>query len=297
MAPADVAPLAHDSHPAVRPPILAIEAFGRRYRRRRPWAVRNLTLSLVEGSITALVGPNGAGKSTLVRACVGLEPPDAGRIVVGGYDTVADRVQAVKMTAYVPQAASLYRSLSIGDHFTMAELARPSFDRELAMERVAAAGLKARQRIGELSGGEQAQVALAIALGTRAPLLLLDEPLASLDPLARRDFLTVLVADVRQRHATVMLSSHIVTDVEQVCDRIALIANGALIVDLSIVDARSQFSAIPEADLGGVEPVAVFAGPTGERLALLRQTGGARPASLEEVVLGHFAAVKRARPQ
>ena len=269
---------------------LRIERFGRRYRRSRPWAVRDVSFSLPEGSITALVGPNGAGKSTLIRACIGFERLDEGRIMVGEVDPQRDRARAVASVGYVPQTASLYRNLTIKDHLTMGAAARPSFDAAFARERLQAIGLTQDRPVGELSGGEQAQVSLALALGSRAPILLLDEPLASLDPLARRDFLTTFTNDVRARGATALLSSHIVTDVEQACDRVVVIASGRLVLDSSVAEARQRFDCVAAADLRQAQQIGAFAGPDGQLLALVPSVPGGRQASLEEVVLGHLAA-------
>lgn len=275
-----------------RQPVVALR-FGRRYRRGRPWAVRDLSLELPEGSITALVGPNGAGKSTLIRACLGFERPDEGNVSVFGNDAIRHRSRAVSCIGYVPQASSLYGSLSIADHFTLAMAARPLFDRSSATEHIRGVGLSEDRRVGQVSGGEQAHVALALALGTRAPLLLLDEPLASLDPLARRDFLTALVADVRRRGATAMLSSHIVTDVEQACDRLVVLAGGRLVLATTVVAALATYRTVPAAELDGVESVGVFAGPDGTPLALVdRGSTGGKGATLEEVVLGHLASAR-----
>ncbi|MGH2456205.1 MAG: ABC transporter ATP-binding protein [Candidatus Limnocylindria bacterium] len=270
---------------------LRTEGFGRRYRRSRPWAVRGLSLDVPEGSITALVGPNGAGKSTLIRACLGFEPPNEGRVLVYGHDPRRERTQAVNAIGYVPQQPALYRSLSIGDHLDMARAARPSFDRAHALRRVTDAGLTADRRIAELSGGEQAQVGLALALGTRAPLLLLDEPLASLDPLARRRFLTALLADVRERGATAVLSSHVVTDVDQACDWLVVLAHGRLALHTSIARAKQDFQTLAAGELDGHAAIGTFPGPGGELLALVHGSSGGRPASLEEIVLGHLSAV------
>lgn len=157
---------------------LVAEQFGRRYRKSLPWATQDVSFVVPEGSIAALVGPNGAGKSTLLRACLGFEIPDAGRLLVFGADPQVRRRTAVEAVGYIPQGLALYRGLAIRDHFTMALAARPSFDDEFAQGLIREAGLGERRKVGELSGGEQAQVALALALGTRAPLLLLDEPLA-----------------------------------------------------------------------------------------------------------------------
>lgn len=270
---------------------LTVEEFGRRYRRGGPWAVRGVSFSLSPGTITALVGPNGAGKSTLVRACIGFEPLDQGRVVVGGHNLATDRARAVEAIGYVPQSPSLYRSLTVADHLTMAQAARASFDRPYALTLIHAARLSESRRVGELSGGEQAQVALALALGTRSRLLLLDEPLASLDPLARREFLTAAVRDVRGRGATAMLSSHIVTDAEQVCDHVLILVAGRLVLDTSIDAAKRDFVTIPASGLNGRAPVGVFSGPGGERLALVAAPAHGRAASLEEIVLAHLAGV------
>ena len=271
---------------------LRAEHFGRRYRRNRPWAVRDVTLALPPGSITALVGPNGAGKSTLIRACIGFERPDEGRILVAGIDPRKDRTAAVNSVGYVPQGASLYRNFTIGDHLDLAGVARPSFDRTYARSRVRAVGLSEQRPIADLSGGEQAQVALALALGTRAPLLLLDEPLSSLDPLARRDFLTTLVDDVRSRGATAVLSSHIVTDVEQACDRLVVLAGGRLLLDVAVATAKEEHRTVPVTEVGSRTVIGTFSGPSGEALALVRDAAPGDSASLEEIVFGYLSAAR-----
>jgi ABC-2 type transport system ATP-binding protein len=275
---------------------LLVEGFGRRYKRNRPWAVRNASFTLPNGSITALVGPNGAGKSTLIRSCIGFERPDEGRVLVFGVDPSRTPAVVVGKVGYVPQAASLYRGLTVADHLTIALAARPTFDRTSAIVHLAAVGLAPKRVVGELSGGEQAQVALALALGTRAELLLLDEPLASLDPLARRDFLARLVVDVRERGATAVLTSHIVGDVEQVCDRLVVLGYGRIILDSSIELAKAEYSTIRASELAGQDAVGFFSGPQGEQLALIRsaQSGNA---TLEEIVLGHLASVRRGRAE
>ncbi len=122
-------------------PPLRAEQFGRRYRRSRPWAVRELSLDIPEGSITAMVGPNGSGKTTFIRACLGFEPPNEGRVLVYGHDPQRARSRAVAAIGYVPQQSALYRSLTIGDHFVMARAARRNFDREVARGRIIDAGL------------------------------------------------------------------------------------------------------------------------------------------------------------
>jgi ABC-2 type transport system ATP-binding protein len=282
---------------AIVPPLpLVADRLGRRYRRSRPWALRDVSLDVPEGSITALVGANGAGKSTLIRSCLGFERPDEGRVLVVGVDPRRDRTAAVALIGYVPQGSALYRGLTIDDHFVMAKAARQGFDVGFAQRHVERTGLTVGRRVGELSGGEQAQVTLAIALGTRAPLLLLDEPLASLDPLARRDFLTALLADVRSRGATALLSSHIVTDVEQACDRLAVLADGRLVLAESVAESRARFRIVTADALDGRPAIGRFSSPDGTPIALVEGGEEGRSATLEEVVLGHLAA-RRPAPE
>lgn len=266
-----------------------------RYGRVRPWALANVSLDVPRGSITALVGANGAGKSTLIRSCLGFEQPSRGRVLVFGTDPRRNRVSAVQSIGYVPQGSSLYRGLTIADHFAMAQAGRPGFDPAFASAHVRAAGLHPERRLADLSGGEQAQVALALALATRSPLLLLDEPLANLDPLARRDFLTALVFDVRQRGATAVLSSHIVTDVEQACDRLAVLAAGELVLHESIAEARATYRIVENGATVAAPAVGQFAGPAGGELILVRGGADGRAASLEEIVLGHLAKARSTR--
>jgi ABC-2 type transport system ATP-binding protein len=281
---------------------VALEAhgIGKRYRRRRPWALRDVELAIPAGSITALVGPNGAGKSTLIKGYVGFERPTAGRLLVDGVDPWRDRGAAIRRIGYVPQAASLYRELSVSDHLAMAARFRPAFDRPMAERRLAQLDIPLDVSADELSGGQQAQVGLAIALGTRAPVLLLDEPLASLDPLARREFLHVMVESVRETGATALLSSHVITDIEQACDRLLVLGGGRKLLDVSIAEARATHRVVGAGvaieSEGGDVLVGRFPGPLGEPQALVAGAGsGGRPATLEEIVLGHLAA-GRVRP-
>ena len=275
--------------------VLETTGLGKRYGRRR-WALRDLDLAVEEGSITALVGPNGSGKSTLLKAWIGFERPTSGQLRIRGVDPVRDRSAAIKLTGYVPQAPSLYRELTVDDHITFAAFHRPGFDRALARGYLDDLSIPLDTRADELSGGQQAQVGLALALGTRAPVLLLDEPLASLDPLARREFLHVLVDAVREAGSTALLSSHVITDIEQACDGLIVLGGGRSLLAVSIAEAIAGHSVV---DTTGPRPidadvVGAFPAPTGERLALVRGSVE-RPATLEEVVIGHLAAGRTGR--
>jgi ABC-2 type transport system ATP-binding protein len=283
--------------------VLEAHGYGKRYRR-RTWALRNVDLTVPEGTITALVGPNGSGKSTLIRSWIGFEGATEGRLVTGGIDPQRDRKRAVERVGYVPQSPSLYRDLTIADHIALAETLRTGFDGAMAAGYVERLSIPLRAKASELSGGEQAQVGLALALATRAQILLLDEPLASLDPLARREFLHLMVEAVRAAGATALLSSHVITDIEQACDRLIVLGKGHTLLDLSISEALAhhrivEAPGVEAARLAGPDAVVgSFPAPAGEPLSLVRVAVVApagdeplgRPATLEEVVIGHLAA-------
>jgi ABC-2 type transport system ATP-binding protein len=201
----------------------AIEAngLGKRYGRR--WALRDCTLTIPVGRVTGLVGPNGAGKSTLLNLAVGLLTPSAGRISVLGGRPAADPAQLAKL-GYVAQDTPTYAGLSIADHLRLGARLNPSWDMTLATDRIAALGLDPSQRAGRLSGGQRAQLALTLAVAKRPELLLLDEPVASLDPLARREFLQTLMGVVAEHGVSVVLSSHVLADLERVCDHLVVLA-------------------------------------------------------------------------
>jgi ABC-2 type transport system ATP-binding protein len=276
-------------------PALTTDRLSKRYRSGGPLALDEVTLAVPNGSITAVVGPNGAGKSTLIRTWMGFERPTSGQVTVTGIDPWRHRPEAVARIGYVPQAASLYRDLTVADHLALAVTLRRGFERTVAVERLKSLGIGPHKRASELSGGQQAQLGLAIALATRAPVLLLDEPLASLDPLARREFLSVLVAAVRADGHTAFLSSHIVTDVEEACERLVVLSAGRVLLDADVAQARGDHR-IVVAGVGTpiIGEVATFAGPGGARLTLVRtadpSTG--RAASLEEIVLGYLSSAR-----
>jgi len=275
-------------------PVLETHDLAKRYGR-RTWALTGIDLALPQGGITALVGPNAAGKSTLIKTWVGFERPTRGSVSVGGIDPWKDRSGVLGLVGYVPQSPALYDGLSVNDHLDLAVHLRPDFDRPYARQRLDQLGIPGDQGAKSLSGGQQAQVALALALGTRARILLLDEPLASLDPLARREFLHVLTDAVRSDGATALLSSHIVTDVEQACDRLIVLGVGRILLHETVADAlATHWMAADGAASSEGTAIGSFGGPGGERLTLLRSESSSagpnlRQASLEEVVLGYLA--------
>ncbi len=272
--------------------VLSTRDLAKRYRR-GVWALAGIDLDIPAGGITALVGPNAAGKSTLIKTWVGFERPTRGSVSVKGTDPWRDRSGALAHLGYVPQSPALYDGLSVSDHLDLAVQLRPGFDRASARERLDQLGIPLDAGARSLSGGQQSQVALALALGTRASILLLDEPLASLDPLARREFLHVLTDAVRTDGATALLSSHIVTDVEQACDRLIVLGVGRVLLQETVTDALTSHRIGPAEEAAG-KVVSTFLGPAGERLALARSTQDdrLRPATLEEVVLGYLASAR-----
>ena len=277
-----------------RPPVFAAIDLSKRYRRKGPWALHGVSLELPRGSITALIGPNGAGKSTLIRAAVGFERPTEGRVEVVGIDPWRHRPAALAQVGYVPQAMSLYRGLSVADHVRLAGALRRSFDAELAAARLEELGLALDRRVGDLSGGEQAQVALALAIATRAPLLLLDEPIASLDPLARREFLAVLLDGARRDGSTVLLATHIVADVAGLADRIVVLGAGHKLLDDAVPEVLAAHRVVGPDEVEDADVVSRFPTTAGAVQVLIRGGSEGVPATLEDVVMGYLSS-SRAR--
>jgi ABC-2 type transport system ATP-binding protein len=195
--------------------VIQASGLGKRYRRR--WALADCTLSIPAGYVVGLVGPNGAGKTTLLNLAVGLLAPDTGTIEVLGGRPGAGQAQLARV-GFLAQDAPVYAGLSVGDHLKLASHLNPVWDSGLARGRVERLDLDPRQKAGTLAGGERAQLALTLALAKRPELLVLDEPVASLDPLARREFLQDLMGAVAEQELSVVLSSHLVADLERVCD-------------------------------------------------------------------------------
>jgi len=195
--------------------VLQTQGLGKRYR--RLWALADCTLSIPGGHVVGLVGPNGAGKSTLLNLAVGLLAPTAGTIEVLGSPPAADPAELARV-GYLAQDAPVYAGLSVADHLRLGARLNRGWDAELARDRVERLDLDPHQKAGTLSGGQRAQLALTLAIAKRPELLILDEPVASLDPLARREFLADLMEATAEQELSVVLSSHLVADLERVCD-------------------------------------------------------------------------------
>jgi ABC-2 type transport system ATP-binding protein len=214
-------------------PAIRTEALSKRYRRRL--ALDDCTVSVPAGRITGLVGPNGAGKSTLLGLVSGMIAPTSGSIEVLGHRPAAGAEQLSRV-GFVAQDAPVLSRLTVADHLKLGARMNPRWDRELAERRIRRRGLDLTQKAGSLSGGQRAQLALTVAAAKRGDLLVLDEPVAALDPLARRGFLQDLLDFVDELKVSVVLSSHLLGDLEQVCDHLIVLADGRVQISGDVSD-------------------------------------------------------------
>jgi ABC-2 type transport system ATP-binding protein len=206
---------------------LRSDGLGKRFGSR--WALSDCTLDVPAGRVVGLVGPNGAGKTTLLSLAVGMLMPTSGTIEVLGGRPGASSAQLAKV-GFVAQGTPTYARLSVEDHLRLGARLNPRWEDTLARGRIRRLGLDLSQRAGKLSGGQRAQLALTLGLAKRPELLILDEPVASLDPLARREFLQDLMEAVAEDELSVVLSSHLVSDLERVCDYLIVLAASRVLV-------------------------------------------------------------------
>jgi ABC-2 type transport system ATP-binding protein len=249
---------------------LRTQRLAKRYA--RTWALRDCTLSLPQGRVVALVGPNGAGKTTLLQLAVGLIKPTAGTVEVLGAPVDRAGVALRAQVGFVAQEHPLYRGFTVADLLHLGRSLNPSWDQALAQQRLAALGVPLDRRAGKLSGGQQVQVALTLALAKRPRLLVLDEPVANLDPLARRDFLRALMDAVAAEGLTVLLSSHVIAELERVCDHLVLLREGRVRLAADIDDLLASHRLLVGPRCSDEELAAIP--------GLLRATSGARHTNL-----------------
>ncbi|GAA4698804.1 ABC transporter ATP-binding protein [Nocardioides conyzicola] len=210
--------------------VVAARGLGKQYRRRlgqKKWALRDCSLEIPESRVTGLVGPNGAGKTTLIDLVVGLLAPTVGSIEVCGGVPGAGAAQLAKV-GFVAQDTPTYAGLTVAEHLRLGARLNPRWDDAIARGRIERLGLDPGQKAGRLSGGQRAQLALTLGLAKRPELLVLDEPVASLDPLARREFLSALMEAVAEHEISVLLSSHVISDLERVCDHVAVLVDSQI---------------------------------------------------------------------
>src|SRR5215472_7979169 len=205
-------------------PALRTNRLGRRYG--KVWGLRDCTLEVPAGAVAALVGPNGAGKTTLLEMIIGLLEPTEGQVSVFGETSRADTAETLARVGYVAQDHPLYRDFTVADMFHLGRAMNPSWDQELAAARMDALGIPVKRKVKSLSGGQQAQVSLTMALAKRAPLLVLDEPVSSLDPVARLEFMRDVMASAADADLTFLISSHVVSELERFCDWLIILAHG-----------------------------------------------------------------------
>ncbi|MGH3192378.1 MAG: ABC transporter ATP-binding protein [Streptosporangiaceae bacterium] len=275
--------------------IIEAERLGKRYR--KLWALRDCGLSVPDGHVVALVGPNGAGKTTLLRLLAGLASPSAGRVtVLGGCEPGS--AAAREGVSYLDQQMPLQGNLRVRDLLKVAEAMNVRWNGELAAARLAALGIPLRRRAGRLSGGQQAQLALTLAIARRPRLLLLDEPLASLDPLARQDVMAALMTGVAEDGLTVVFSSHVVPELERVASYLIVLSGGQVQVAATVESLLDSHRALigPAGDatrLAEQVPV-VTVSRAGRQARALARTAAAppgwdgRPVTMEELVLGYL---------
>jgi ABC-2 type transport system ATP-binding protein len=201
--------------------VLEASGLGKRYGRR--WALQDCTLTIPTGHVAGLVGPNGAGKTTLLHLAIGLLTPTVGAIAVLG-EPVSNHPAHLARVGFVAQQTPVYPTFTVADHLRLGAHLNPGWDAQLAGARIRRLGLDPALKAGRLSGGQRAQLALTLAVAKRPELLLLDEPVASLDPLARREFMQDLMETVAEHAVSVVLSSHLLADLERVCDYLVLLA-------------------------------------------------------------------------
>jgi ABC-2 type transport system ATP-binding protein len=275
--------------------VIETAALGRRYGAK--WALRDCDLTIPEGRLVALIGPNGAGKSTLLNMIVGLTSPTTGDItVLGGHR--AGSPAALDGIAFVSQEMPLYRNLSVVDLVHLTRNLNVTFDPKAATQRLAALGIDQRQKAGRLSGGQRAQVALSLALARHPRLLVLDEPTAPLDPLARHDFMAGVMQSMADEGISVVLSSHMVSELERVADHLVLVAEGRvrLTGDVGeLIDSHRLLTCPTERPVGADWEVIETTSTATQTHRLVRLDARAvpadcdsRPVGLEELTLAYF---------
>jgi ABC-2 type transport system ATP-binding protein len=278
-------------------PVIETRGLTKRYR--KVTALSEATITVPEGRISALIGPNGAGKTTLLRVLAGLARPTVGEVAVLGGTPRQDPAFLAGI-GFLAQEIPLYRRFTAEDHISIGARLNPRWDGASARQRLTALGIRLDQAAGTLSGGQRAQLALALTLAKRPGLLLLDEPVAALDPLARRHFLGTLADAVAAGGLTVVLSSHLVVDLERVCDHLILLSASRvqLCGDLDMLLAEHQVLVGPRKDTTAIEKAhtLVQAVRTARQTTLLIRRSGpvidpafeAADVSLEELVLGYM---------
>ncbi|HTU77892.1 MAG TPA: ABC transporter ATP-binding protein [Solirubrobacteraceae bacterium] len=277
--------------------VLEASGLGKRYG--GTWALRECSLAIPAGHVVALVGPNGAGKSTLLNLAAGLTAPSAGVVTVLGGQRPGSPA-ALDGLAFVAQDTPLYKNLSAADMLHMTRNLNRRFDQASAEARLAELGIPLKRKTGGMSGGQHAQLALTLALARRPQLLVLDEPMAMLDPLARHDFMASVMTAVADDGVSVLLSSHALAELERVADYLILMSRGRVQVAGEVDDllAGHRILTGPAADAAGysARPVVHVRRAEAQAHLLVRATAEdplpagweAHPLGLEELALAYL---------
>lgn len=222
-------------------PVIETNALAKRFGRK--WGLRDCTVSIPAGKVTALVGPNGAGKSTLLRMAAGLSRPTSGQITVLGSVPNTEDPSLLKRVGYLDQVRPLYRGFRVDEMFRFGAGTNPTWNMATAHDYVDQLGISLRDRVDNLSGGQRAQVALTMCLAKQPELLILDEPAAELDPVARDDLLRLLMREVAERGTNVVLSTHALGDVGSICDYLVIMSHSRIVLadDLEFVVESHRF--------------------------------------------------------
>ncbi len=279
--------------------INVIEASGLGKRYGRTWALRECALAVPAGHVTALIGPNGAGKTTLLNLAAGLASPSAGTISVLGGLAAGSRA-ALDGIAFVAQDTPVYKNLSAADMLHLTATLNRRFDKPYARARLAELGIPLDRKAGKLSGGQRAQLALTVALARRPKLLILDEPVSMLDPIARHDFMANVMTAAAADGVSVVLSSHVLADLERVADYLILLSRGQVQVAGQVDDVLASHRMLTgpaaDADTYTQRPVVHVRRGTAQAHLLVRATAGdpvppgweAHPVGLEELALAYL---------
>jgi len=277
--------------------VIETAGLGKRYGSH--WALQDCSFAVPAGSVCALVGANGAGKTTLLRMLAGLSRPTTGRATIDGHEP-GDDPTFLAAVGFLAQDVPLYRRWTVDDHLQLGARLNPRWDDALARDRLQELRIPLDRRVEALSGGMRSQVALALALGKRPKVLLLDEPVAALDPLARRDFLSTITQAVVDHEVTVLLSSHLLADLERVSDHLLVVTAGrlALCSDIDEVLASHKLLTAPARDTALLERDhdVVRIDRTPRQVSVIARLHGpiAEPGwdvddiGLEEIVLGYL---------
>ncbi|MEV8318240.1 ABC transporter ATP-binding protein [Streptomyces sp. NPDC059900] len=276
----------------------AIEAYGVGKQYRRGWALRDVSFRLPRGRVCGLVGPNGAGKSTLMGLATNMIRPSAGELRVFGAEPGS--TEAVLRTAFLTQEKPLFKRFTVAETLRLGRELNPHWDQAVAEGIVDAGNVPMKAKIGTLSGGQRTRVAFALAFGKRPDLLILDEPMSDLDPLVRRELMAVLKAEAAQHGTTVLVSSHMLAELEHICDYLVVIANGTLRLAGEVNELRSAHALFATPANGAHPAVAPHTvvethGPGDGRPGVLVRLSGpiqyggpAEPPTLEELLLAYL---------